>query len=64
MTEINTIPNDLLTTTELCEVLKVNANTLSNWRKNKGLPYFQVEKTIRYSKSAVLEWLNENKKMS
>ena len=53
------LPTDLITTKELCNLLKVNPNTLANWRKNKNLPYYKKEKTIRYSKSAVLKWFAE-----
>lgn len=56
------LTGNLLSTKELSELLGVNTNTLSNWRKEKGLPFIQVEKTIRYNRQEVEVWLKSQKK--
>lgn len=59
MKQTEFLAGNLLSTKQLSELLGVNTNTLSNWRKNKGLPYIQVEKTIRYNRQEVEAWLRE-----
>jgi len=49
---------ELLTTAELCEWLKVGRTAVWKWRKN-GMPFMGSGKTIRYEKEKVLKWLNE-----
>lgn len=49
---------DLLTTPELCEWLKINRTTVWRWRE-KGLPFTGQGRTIRYRKSEVLKWFEE-----
>lgn len=51
----------LMTTSELCEWLKVAKSTVTNWRKN-GLPYIGKERAYRYKRSEVLKWLEEQEK--
>lgn len=52
--------DEILTTRELCEWLKVGRSTVLNWRR-QGLPYFGQGKSLRYKKSEVLEWLELRK---
>ena len=47
---------ELLTTEELCKMLKVSRVTIHNWRK-KGLPCIKIGKTIRYDYEEVMEWI-------
>jgi predicted site-specific integrase-resolvase len=52
---------DLITTTELCKWLRISKATASRWRK-EGLPYTGRERSLRYSKKEVQEWLEKQKK--
>ena len=52
---------ELITTQQLCEWLKVSKATASNWR-NEGLPCYGSNRTFRYKKSEVLQWLSEKRK--
>lgn len=49
---------ELITTTELCEWLKIAKSTASRWR-NEGMPYIGKSRSLRYKKSEVLKWLKE-----
>ncbi|MCT4664837.1 MAG: helix-turn-helix domain-containing protein [Flavobacteriales bacterium] len=53
---------ELITTKELCEWLKISKATASNWRK-QGMPYYGKARSLRYKKSEVNKWLDkeENK---
>lgn len=52
---------ELITTTELCEWLKVAKSTVSNWRR-QGLPHIGKARAYRYKRSEVLKWLEERDK--
>jgi len=52
--------DELLTTSELCEWLKITRGTAWKWRE-KGMPYIGSGKMMRYRKSEVEQWLNELK---
>lgn len=59
----NPIPyeDELLTMTEVCEWIKTSERTLQTWRQ-RGLfpePDVNVGKTIRWRRSTVLRWLDE-----
>lgn len=49
---------DLITTKELCEWLKISKATASNWRK-QGMPYYGKSRSLRYKKTEVQKWLND-----
>ena len=46
----------ILNSDQLCEAFHISKSTLNNWRKQKGLPYIKVGRTVRYDYPAVLEW--------
>jgi len=48
----------LMTTNELIELLKVTRQTLTNWRK-QGMPFLKGPKSVRFNKADVLKWLHE-----
>ena len=51
---------ELLTATELAELLKVKVETLQNWRwGRKGPPYIKFEGKVRYEAKAVRDWIAE-----
>lgn len=54
---------ELLTTKDLCEWIKVAKSTITRWRR-AGMPYYGKTRAYRYKKSEVLEWLKkqENEK--
>jgi len=51
---------ELLTTPELCKWLKIGRATAWRWRQ-EGMPYIGKGKSLRYQKSAVLQWLEQRK---
>ncbi len=54
---------DLVTTTELCDWLRVNRSTVSRWRQ-KGLPFTGTGKALRYRRSEVQNWLDDQNNKS
>lgn len=51
-------PQTLATTAEVAEVLGIPEHTLDTWRsRGKGPAYVKVGRHVRYSWSAVNEWL-------
>lgn len=50
---------ELLTTKELCDLLKVSRATVSLWVK-EGMPYF-TKNPYRYIFNDVVEWINKEK---
>lgn len=55
---------DLMTTEEICQWLKVQRRTIEKWRKEKGLPFLKIGKSVRFEKSAVEKWIKENSKQN
>lgn len=53
--------DELMTTTEICEWLKITRGTAWKWRK-AGMPYIGRGKGIRYEKDSVRQWLEKAKK--
>lgn len=52
--------DDLLTQAELCQWLKITSMTAYRWRE-RGMPYIGKGKGIRYKKSDVEQWLENQK---
>jgi excisionase family DNA binding protein len=52
---------NLMTTKELCDYLKLSRMTIERYRK-AGLPYITIGKNIRFEKDKVLEWLKNNER--
>lgn len=52
--------NELMTTDELCEKLKVSRPTIERYRK-KGMPYKKVGRLVRFDAKEVMEWINAQK---
>ena len=52
-------PSDLLTPEAAATLLGMSSRTLATWRRKRrhGLPYIRVGGRIRYSKTALLNWL-------
>lgn len=52
-------PSDLLTPEAAATLLGMSSRTLATWRSKRrhGLPYIRVGGRIRYSKTALLNWL-------
>jgi len=52
--------NELLSPSELAELLRIPVSTLYNWRYNRlGPPGFRVGRHLRYRREDVDQWLNE-----
>lgn len=58
--------NEILTTDEAAELLKLKPKTLAEWRRlERGPPYIRLGNGarggfVRYSKAAILEWASKN----
>ena len=52
---------EILTESELMEVLGVSRTTLWKLRREKNLPYGKVGREYRYLKSDIIHWLKESK---
>lgn len=50
----------LMTTAELCEWLKIGKSTAGRWRE-QGMPYIGRERSLRYKRSEIEKWLDEQK---
>jgi len=51
----------LLTVKELEKIFQVTRQTIFDWRK-KGLPYKKVGRLVRFEKSEVEIWIEDNNK--
>jgi len=52
---------NLVTETELAEMLEVKVSTLADWRQaNKGPHSVKLAKTVFYRKEDIEEWIKEN----
>ena len=52
----------MLTEKEISELLRIPLQTLRNQRSTgRGLPYFKIGKSVRYSKVDVVEYLDERR---
>jgi len=49
-----------MNTDQICQAFGISKSTLNNWRKEKGLPYIKVGRTVRYDFDAVVEWLKKH----
>lgn len=52
----NNIESPFMNKQQTCNYLSISNNTLDNWIK-KGLPIIRVGKTVRFSKSEINRWL-------
>ena len=50
----------IMNTDQLCQRFGISKSTLNTWRKQKGLPYIKVGRTVRYDEEAVLEWFKNH----
>jgi excisionase family DNA binding protein len=50
-----------LTTKELEDKYKVSRATIKKWR-NKGMPFYTIDKTIRFKEGEVEQWVKEQNK--
>jgi predicted site-specific integrase-resolvase len=50
----------LITTPELCDWLRITRQTASRWRQ-EGMPYYGKARSLRYDKEEVKKWLEEQR---
>lgn len=55
--------DELMTTQELCDWLKISRTTAWKWR-NEGMPHIGTGKRLRYRKSDIEKWLQERQKQN
>lgn len=53
--------DEMISTAELCDWMKVCKATVFNWRE-QGMPYYGKDKSLRYQKSEVMKWLSDQEK--
>lgn len=49
---------NLVTTKELVDYLKITKTTIDRWRK-KGMPFKQIGRHIRFELPEVMEWIDQ-----
>ena len=54
-------PTNLISTEELANVLKVNSQTITRWRKKNRIPYLKIGKSYRYDYNLVIQELSKKK---
>jgi len=52
---------EYLTAKEVMEKFKVHRNTITNWMKNNGMPYYKIGETLRFNEREVIQWFESNK---
>jgi NitT/TauT family transport system substrate-binding protein len=52
--------SSIMTTDQICQAFGISKSTLNNWRKEKGLPFIKVGRTVRYDYQAVIDWLKKH----
>ena len=57
--------DDILTTEEAAEFLKVSARTLERWRLRRRIPYLEYPKQgawapVRFRRADLVEWLRQH----
>jgi len=52
--------SNIMNTDQICQAFGISKSTLNNWRKEKGLPYIKVGRTVRYDFDAVVGWLKKH----
>lgn len=61
MKELNFL-DDMLTPTQVARYLQVSIRTLEAWRNQKrGPPYYHIGRSVRYSLTEVLAWMEQRK---
>lgn len=50
--------SELLTTEELCKMLKVTRTTIERYRKN-GMPFKIIGRSVRFDAEEIKKWINE-----
>ena len=50
--------NDLITTNDLCNKIKVTRTTIERYRR-EGMPYKKIGKMVRFDIDEVSTWINE-----
>ena len=53
------IEGRLYRTNEIADLLGVSPRTISNWVRDKVIPYFKIGKTLRFDPAKVLKVLNK-----
>ena len=47
---------------EICAVLGISTSNLSNLKREKKIPYYQIGKKVVFSKSKIEEWMQRNER--
>ena len=55
-------PPEMMTGTEVCNMLRISKGQLQILRQKGSLPYFQEEKHIKYRRSDILKYIKEHMK--
>jgi len=55
--------DDRLTQTEAAELLGITVQSLIKWKKKKMIPFYQIGRSVFYSKSELLKQARKNPKL-
>lgn len=50
---------DLLTYEDLESLLKIPKRTLRRWKAREDIPYIEIGRKVRFSRSRIFDWLRE-----
>lgn len=56
----NLISNEVMTSKDVCELLKVSPRTLQTYRNNRMLAFMQIGRKIYYNVSDIQDYLNNH----
>ena len=51
--------SQLLTTPQIAEFLQVSPRTIKDWIHMGFIPHFKINRSVRFSKEAIMRWLEE-----
>ncbi len=54
-------PEEYLTRTEVCELLKIDLSTLWRWMKSNKFPFYGIGNRVYCKRSEVEDFLNKNR---
>jgi len=47
---------------ELAEILSVKTSTIYSWVHEDSIPYYKINRLVRFNLSEIMEWLNKKNK--
>jgi NitT/TauT family transport system substrate-binding protein len=55
----NAQEKQILTVQDLKEFLNISEATIYKWKRERGLPYIKIGRTLRFDKNNIIKWLEQ-----